>query len=83
MMDMMNDGVGWGMMGGVWFFPKIFWILIFAGVVLIVKWAMERNQGRTTHSDAPLDILKKRYARGEIDRDTFERLKKEIEEGSG
>lgn len=81
MTDMMNSGSGWGVMGGLWFFSIIFWILVIAGVVLIVRWLMERDRGGATYGESPLDILKKRYARGEIDRETFERMKKDIKAG--
>ncbi len=36
MMDMMGGGYGSGMMGGMWFFSLLFWILIITGAVFIV-----------------------------------------------
>mgnify|MGYP003571027013 FL=1 len=82
MMDMMNDGAGWGMTGSMWFFSILFWVLVVAGAVLIVKWVMERNKDELSSNESPLDIPKKRYARGEVDRETFERMKKDIEGGN-
>ena len=76
-MDMMNNGYG-SMMGGMWFISILFWILIIAGVVFITKWFLERNN---ENKESALDILNKRYARGEIDRETFERMKKDIAGG--
>lgn len=76
MMDMMNyDHSGWWM-GWMWFFPLLFWILVITGAVFIVRWLRERGQGR---QESSLDILKRRYARGEIDRDTFEQMKNDIQ----
>ena len=76
MMDMMNNGNGAGMMSGMWLIASLFWILIIAGVVLVVRWLSERNgQGKTSLAESPLDILKKRYAKGEIDREAFEQMK--------
>jgi len=78
---MMNDWHG-SMMGGMWFFSILFWVLIIAGVVFIVKWFMDRDQdkaGSGGNEESVLDILKKRYAKGEIDRETFEQMKKDIE----
>lgn len=67
------------MMGGMWFFSLLFWILIIAGAVFIVRWLMERNRKVSSPAESALDVLKKRYARGEIDQDTFERMKRNID----
>jgi len=67
-------------MGGMWLLPILFWILIIVGVVLIVRWLTVRNgQGKTSTPASPLDILKTRYAKGEIDKETFETMKRDIE----
>lgn len=73
MMDMMNNGCG-GMMGGVWFFWLLFWVLAVVGAVFIIHRLAERKP----HIESALDVLKRRYANGEIDRDTFEQMKSEI-----
>jgi len=80
MMDMMNGGNGgWWMGGYMWFFSILFWILIIAGVVLVVRWLVDRgSQASAPPTESALEILKKRYARGEIDRETFERMKRDI-----
>ena len=75
---MMNDWHG-SMMVGMWFFPLLFWILVIAGAVFIVRWLRERGQEQ---KESSLDILKKRYASGEIDRDAFEQMKKDLK-GNG
>ncbi|GAV20670.1 hypothetical protein MMIC_P1642 [Mariprofundus micogutta] len=74
MMDMMNNGMsGWGMM----FLSFLCWALIIAGVVLIAQWLFGRKK------ESAMDILKQRYARDEIDKAVFERMKKDIGEGEG
>ena len=73
---MMNGNYGWGMEWGWPFFGPVFWILIVIGVVYFVRsLAGGKEKGV---QESPLDILKRRYARGDIDRDTFERMKKEL-----
>jgi len=59
MMNMMNNGHGGFMMGGMGLLHVLFWILIIAGVVLIVQWFSGRGK------ESALDILNKRYATGE------------------
>lgn len=56
-----------------------FWILLIAGLVLIIKWLVDRNRDDVSSGESAMDILKTRYAKGEIDRQTFERIKKDID----
>lgn len=69
---------GWGHMGG-WGFMMFFWLIILAVLVYgIFSFSRNRGGGAQTGGKA-LDILKERYARGEISREEFERMKKDIE----
>lgn len=72
-------GGGWGMgYGGP--FMILFWVLIVIGVVLLVKWlAGQSSAGTGPRERAPLDILRERYARGEIDREEFEQKRRDLE----
>ena len=67
------------MMSGMWLLSSFFWILIIAGVVLAVRWLTNRNgQGKTSLAESPLNILKKRYAKGDIDKKIFEQMKQDL-----
>ena len=76
-----------GMMGGFGYnpigmiFSLVFWVLLIGGGVLLVVWLV-RNAGRTTlgtsSGDAPLDILKARYAKGEITKEQFDAIKRDL-----
>lgn len=73
-----------GFDGGMWFgggFMWIFWILLIVAVVWIIK-AVSDTGSRTNNSNenSPLEILKKRYARGEIDEQEYKRRRKELED---
>ncbi|HAK88130.1 MAG TPA: electron transporter RnfE [Nitrospiraceae bacterium] len=69
---------GWGTgMGFGWLFMIIFWILIILGVVYLVR-LIVGGEKRTTGETA-LDVLKKRYAKGEISKEEFEEKKKALE----
>lgn len=58
----------------------IFWILLIAGIVFIMLNMTKGNNNKPSiENDSPLEILKKRYARGEIDEEEYERRRKELE----
>ena len=54
----------------------VFWGLVMVGLVLGLRWLL--SQGRESRSDAALDILRQRYARGEIDKEEFEARKRDL-----
>ena len=66
--------MGFGMIGVV-----LFWVLVILGIVVLVR----RVGGSSASSGPPpsktaLDILKERYARGEIDKQEFEERKRDL-----
>jgi len=69
-----DDWHGWG-------FHMMSWWGVFLMVFLIamVVMLMSRSSSPTSANETPLDILKGRYARGEIDHDEFERRKRDLE----
>ncbi len=80
----------WGNWGtGGWLWPLgallmiVFWGLIIAGIVLLVRWLWTVGQpggqpGGAGRADSALDILKKRYARGEITKAEFDERKRDL-----
>lgn len=66
------NGMGWGM--GWWW---IIGIIIIVVIIWIVLKTMNSNSN-TSSDKTPLDILKERYARGEIDKDEFEEKKRNL-----
>jgi putative membrane protein len=83
-------GTGPGMMGGGWYGGRwggglhllggLFWLAVLTGVVLLVV-SLVRQQAPSRPAggeEAPIEILKRRLARGEISREEYESLKKEF-----
>lgn len=66
----------WGMGLGL-IFMIVFWILIILGIVYLVRLIIGAEK-RGAREDSALDILKKRYANGEITKEEFEEKKKDI-----
>ncbi|AKG52980.1 hypothetical protein DGWBC_0293 [Dehalogenimonas sp. WBC-2] len=74
-----NNMHDWGFGGGLFMF--ILWIAVIAlivwGVVTLTKRG-DTGVGTTSSRRDPLDIAKERYARGEITKDQFDAIKKDL-----
>ena len=57
----------WGI--GMMLMMLVFWGLVITALVLGIRWLI--THGREPRADSPLDILKKHYARGEIDKEEY------------
>lgn len=74
---MYGYGMGWGWFGLI--FMIAFWALIILGIIYLVKTIAGGRSLNSTKEETALDILKKRYAKGEIDAEEFARRKKDLE----
>ena len=64
--------------GGGWMMI-FWWFLIIALIVIVVRALMgSTKQNANTPAETPMDILKRRYANGEIDKEEFEERKKNL-----
>ena len=87
MMGMMNM-MGGNMMGnypsyygyGYNSFWNIFWSIFLIGVIALVIWLIYKFTKKGKESETPINILQKRYAKGEINKKQLEEIKKEMEE---
>lgn len=81
----MGPGHFWG--GGMFIFPLIMLVVVLVIIYMIFgrgdfrpPWQDSgQNQKSGGGSETALDILKKRYARGEISKEEFEQMKKDLE----
>jgi putative membrane protein len=60
------------------FFMIIVWIIIIAGIALLINWLAKQSRSSRTDGNSALNILKERYAKGEIDQKEFETKKKDL-----
>jgi len=75
---------GWGMhpmWWGAWGFGMmllmlLFWALVIVGLVIGLRWLV--GQGKESRSDSALEVLRQRYARGEINKEEFEAKKRDL-----
>ena len=74
---------GWGMhpMWGVWgigmmFMMLLFWALVIVAIIVSIRWLL--GQRRYSQEDSALEILRQRYARGEINKEEFEAKKRDL-----
>ncbi len=71
----MGDGHGWFNFGGG--FMWIFWIIIIVAIIALVKGLS--GSSSNSSSASPMEILRKRYANGEISDEEFEHRRKQLE----
>jgi len=84
--QMMGPGMGPGMMGwggwGMgWIFMIIFWGLIIVGLIFLIRWLAGLTGSRAPYDkthDSALEILKQRYAKGEINKEEFDQKKRDL-----
>lgn len=65
-------GVWWGVEPWAWFLLGALAVLLVLGLALLLKGLGGRREDRA------LEILRERYARGEIDQETYERMKRDL-----
>ena len=62
------------MSGGMWFMP-----LIGISIILFILFSIfGRNNNSNEVKESAMEILKKRYVKGEISKEEFEQMKKDI-----
>ena len=71
----------WGLAMGLGMLVTLaFWAAVIVGLVLLVRWLMSSTTGQAqTPHETPLDVLKRRYASGEITHAEYEQMRQALE----
>ena len=73
--------MGWGGWGMGWIFMIIFWGLIIVGLIFLIRWLAGLSRSRPSYDktqDSALDVLRQRYAKGEINKEEFDQKKRDL-----
>jgi len=73
--------MGFGGFGGIgMIFGFIFFILIVIGVIFLIIWLVKRSGYSATDktSTKSIEVLKERYAKGELTKEQYENMKKDL-----
>ncbi|MES2213599.1 MAG: SHOCT domain-containing protein [Patescibacteria group bacterium] len=82
------NGWGLGLLGPILTF--VFWIIIIGLILMVIRWAFGHDHHRMGRHEmhrmmygvrpekTPLDILKERYAKGEVNKVEFEEKKRDL-----
>ena len=76
-------GRDWGHMMDYGYGGIFMWILIILVIAVVLYFILARPRSDSlppTGQDTPLEILKKRYAKGEISKEEYEQMKRELED---
>ena len=67
---------------GIWFGGHMWWLwlLLIVIVVVLVKSLSGTTGNAPPDNESALSLLKKRYARGEIDEEEYQRMRKQLKE---
>lgn len=76
---MYDSGYGYGSGYDVWgfLFMVLMMLLVIVGVIVVVRY-FGRDMDSIQKQDTPMDLLKKRYAKGEIDKKEFDEKRKDL-----
>ena len=81
----MGPGMMWGWghpVGWLWMVMMgVFWVALIIAVIFLIRWLLLSKGDRDSEvlrEESPLEILNKRYAKGEIDKQEFVEKKKDL-----
>lgn len=72
-------GYGWWGMGVGSVLMLLFWAFVILGIVGVIRWFLSQGgPGRGARGKTPLEIVQERFARGEIGKEEYEQMKRDL-----
>ncbi len=68
----------WSMGGFGMILMMAFWVLLIVALIFLVRWLLASNKDEKLDNLSAVEILKQRYAKGEIDKTEFESIKRTL-----
>jgi putative membrane protein len=70
-----------GMRPGAWLLMGLFWVILLGGILFLVLRLLPSGRDTRTwqHKENPLDVLDQRFARGEVDLETYQAQRAALE----
>lgn len=81
MMGTLCSNMNWGL-GFGWIFMLLFWGLVIWAIIYLaqnISRTNRRSDHKDSHDDRSMNIIKERYARGEISKEEFDKMKKDLQ----
>lgn len=63
------NGHYWGMGWGMWLIPLL---------IILIVYLLFKNNSQSKNQETPLEVLKRRYAKGEITKEEYEQMKSDL-----
>ncbi|HUS82909.1 MAG TPA: SHOCT domain-containing protein [Dehalococcoidia bacterium] len=68
-----HDGFGWfAVFGG------LFWLILLGSIIYLIVSVLAPDRGPGHREEEPLEIAKRRYAKGEITREEFQQIRQDL-----
>ncbi len=68
-------GFGWGVMG----LGLLWMVIVWGAIIALIVWGVRRaTRNNVPITRSPVDIAKERYARGEITKEQFEQIRRDL-----
>lgn len=62
----------------MYLYPTVVGLVVLTGIVYLIYWLFAQRGGNALKSQSPLDLLKIRYAKGEITDQQFQKMRRQL-----